>query len=240
MHIPDGYLSPQTSLPLLALMVPVWGIAVKKVKQTLRRRQVPVLSIGAAFSFTIMMFNLPVPGGSSAHAVGAVLLAILLGPWAACLGVSVALMIQALIFADGGILAIGANCFNMGLVMPMLGYYVFKLVRGSADMGSGRALAAAAVAGYVGLNAAALVTALEFGSQYHLFQAPDGMPLYFMYPIKVVVTVMMSEHLLLAGPVEALVTALGLRFVGSTYPHLLVDGAPFRNYSIHAEGANHV
>ncbi|MDD3365494.1 MAG: cobalt transporter CbiM [Syntrophomonas sp.] len=240
MHIPDGYLSPQTAVPFLALMVPVWGIATKKVKEKLKKRQVPVLSIGAAFCFTIMMFNLPIPGGSSAHAVGAVLLAILLGPWAACLGVSVALIIQALVFGDGGILAIGANCFNMGFVMPMVGYYVYKLVKGSANEQSGLALIAAAIAGYIGLNAAALITALEFGSQYSLFQAADGMPLYFMYPIKVAVGAMMSEHLVLAGPVEALVTALGLRFVGSTYPHLLSERASFKNYGNSSEVANHV
>jgi cobalt/nickel transport system permease protein len=96
MHIPDGYLSPQTAIPFVAAMVPVWSMSVKKVKENLKKKDIPVLSIGAAFSFTIMMFNLPIPGGSSAHAVGAVLLAILLGPWAACIGVSVALIIQAL------------------------------------------------------------------------------------------------------------------------------------------------
>lgn len=240
MHIPDGYLSPQTAVPFLAIMVPVWGIAVKKVKEKLKRRQVPVLSIGAAFCFTIMMFNLPIPGGSSVHAVGAVLLAILLGPWAACLGVSVALIIQALVFGDGGILSIGANCFNIGLVMPMMGYFVYRLVKGSADAHSVRALYAAAIAGYIGLNAAALVTALEFGSQYSLFQAADGTPLYFMYPIRVAVAAMMSEHLLLAGPVEGLLTALGLRFVGSNYPHLLSERTPFRNHGDNTEVLNHV
>jgi cobalt/nickel transport system permease protein len=97
MHIPDGYLSPQTAIPMIAVMVPILGVAANKVKNDLKKKQIPVLAAGAAFSFVIMMFNLPIPGGSSAHAVGAVLLAILLGPWAACLGVSVALIIQALV-----------------------------------------------------------------------------------------------------------------------------------------------
>jgi len=231
MHIPDGYLSPLAAAPFIALMVPVWGVAVKKVKEKVKKKHIPVLAIGAAFSFTIMMFNLPIPGGSSAHAVGAVLLAILLGPWAACLGVSVALIIQALIFGDGGILAIGANCFNMAFVMPMVGYFVYKLVKGDADEHSGRALAAAALAGYIGLNMAALFTAVEFGAQYHLFQAADGTPLYFMYPIKIAVAAMMSEHILLAGPVEGLVTALGLRFVGSNYPALLAERSILGRYT---------
>jgi cobalt/nickel transport system permease protein len=223
MHIPDGYLSPQTAISFAAAMVPVWSIAVKKVKKNLKKRDIPILSIGAAFSFTIMMFNIPIPGGSSAHAVGAVLLAILLGPWASCIGVSVALIIQALVFGDGGLLALGANCFNIGFIMPMAGYYVYKLVKGNADYRSGRALAAAALAGYVGLNMAALFTAVEFGSQYHLFQTADGTPLYFMYPIKVAAAVMMSEHLIIAGPVEALVTFLGYKFVSTSYPNLLSE-----------------
>jgi len=221
MHIPDGYLSPQTAVPFVALMVPIWGAAIKKVQSDLKKREVPVLAIGAAFCFTIMMFNLPIPGGSSAHAVGAVLLAILLGPWPACIGISVALIIQALIFGDGGVIAIGANCFNMAVVMPWIGYLTYQLIRGKSDFLSTRAIAAAFIAGYIGLNAAALVTALEFGSQYHWFQAVDGTPLYFPYSVKVAVIAMMSEHLLFAGPVEGMVTALGTWFVARNYPALL-------------------
>jgi cobalt/nickel transport system permease protein len=223
MHIPDGYLSPQTAIPFIVVMVPVLGAAVKKVQKNLKKKQVPVLAIGAAFCFTIMMFNLPIPGGSSAHAVGAVLLAILLGPWAATIGVSVALIIQALIFGDGGVLAIGANCFNMGLVMPWVGYWIYKLIKGKAGDSSARAIVAAFIAGYVGLNAAAFITSLEFGSQYNLFQAADGTPLYFPYSIKVAVTAMMTEHLLLAGPVEGVVTALGAWFVNKNYPALITE-----------------
>lgn len=221
MHIPDGYLAPQTSLPFFAVMVPFWAVAAKKVKKTVAKRNVPLLAIGAAFSFVIMMFNLPVPGGSSAHAVGAVLVAILLGPWAASLAISVALIIQALLFGDGGILAIGANCFNMAVVMPFSGYWVYRWVKGQAEGLSGRTLLAAGLAGYVGLCLAALFTAVEFGSQYHLFRAGDGTPLYFMYPLKVAVVAMMTEHLLLAGPVEGIVTALGLWYVGRNYPSLM-------------------
>lgn len=230
MHIPDGYLSPQTAIPFVAVMVPVWGIAINKVQKNLKKKDIPLLSIGAAFSFTIMMFNLPIPGGSSAHAVGAVLLAILLGPWAACIGVSVALIIQALVFGDGGILAIGANCFNMGFIMPMVGYYVYKLVKGNAGNQSTRAMAAAAAAGFIGLNMAALFTAVEFGSQYNLFKAVDGTPLYFMYPLKAAVAAMMSEHLILAGPVEALVTFLGYKFVNTTYPNILSENPIVNGY----------
>ena len=83
MHIPDGYLGPITCIAGFAAMVPVWAIASRTVKRTLSARQVPLLAIGAAFSFIIMMFNIPIPGGTTGHAVGGVLVAILLGPWAA-------------------------------------------------------------------------------------------------------------------------------------------------------------
>jgi cobalt/nickel transport system permease protein len=120
-----------------------------------------------------------------------------------------------------GILALGANCFNIAFLMPVAGYAVYRLIKGKADPLSFRGMTAAALAAYVGLNVAALATAVMFGSQYHLFQAPDGTPLYFMYPLKVTLAVMMSEHLVLAGPVEAIITVLGIWFVGRNYPELL-------------------
>ena len=111
-------------------MIPIWTVAAVKVKKTLKTKQVPLMALGAAFSFVIMMFNIPVIGGSTGHAVGATLIAILLGPWAACISVSIALVIQALLFGDGGITAIGANVFNMAVVMPFVGYYLYRLICG--------------------------------------------------------------------------------------------------------------
>ena len=94
---------------------------------SLSTKQTPFLAIGAAFCFTIMMFNIPVPGGTTVHPIGATLLAILLGPWAAVIGVTVALAIQALFFADGGVLALGANSFSMAFAMPFCGYFAYRL-----------------------------------------------------------------------------------------------------------------
>ena len=88
--------------------------------------------MAAAFSFLIMMFNVPIPGGTTGHAVGAGIIAILLGPWTAVIAVSVGLIIQAIVFGDGGITAIGANCFNIAVVMPFVSYGVFRLIRGKA------------------------------------------------------------------------------------------------------------
>lgn len=130
MHIPENYLSPQTCAVMGAIMVPVWYRAVKKVdvQIKLKKDTGTMLGISSSLSFLIMMFNLPVPGGTTAHAVGAVLIALLMGPWAATLSVSVALLLQACLFGDGGILAFGANAFSMAFVMPFVGYGVYKLV----------------------------------------------------------------------------------------------------------------
>ena len=92
------------------------------MRKVVKTRYVPLLALGAAYCFLVMMFNVPIPDGTTAHAVGAVLVAVLLGPWAAVIAVSVALAIQALFFGDGGVLAFGANCFNMAIVMPFVGY----------------------------------------------------------------------------------------------------------------------
>jgi cobalt/nickel transport system permease protein len=126
MHIPENYLSPQTCGVMAAAMVPVWTLAIRKVKTEIPREKLPLLGIGAAFSFVSMMFNVPIPGGTTGHAVGGTLIAILLGPDAACLSVSIALLIQALLFGDGGVLAFGANCFNMAFVLPYLGYAIYR------------------------------------------------------------------------------------------------------------------
>ena len=109
-------------------MVPVWATAARRVRTVVKSRYVPLLALGAAYCFLVMMFNVPIPDGTTAHAVGGVLIAVLLGPWAAVIAVSVALLIQALFFGDGGVLAFGANAFNMAFVMPFVGYGVYSLL----------------------------------------------------------------------------------------------------------------
>jgi cobalt/nickel transport system permease protein len=220
MHIPDGYLGPATSGVFYAVMVPLWVAASRIVKRTLKAKQVPLLAIGAAFSFVIMMFNVPIPGGSTGHAVGGVLVAILLGPWAAMIAITVALVIQALLFGDGGITAIGANCFNMAAVLPFVGYGVYRLL-GGATVNSSRRVVAAFVAGYVGINVAAFLAGVEFGLQPHLCHTVSGQSLYCPYGLKIAVPAMAGEHLLVFGWVEAIVTALVVKYLQKQAPELL-------------------
>jgi cobalt/nickel transport system permease protein len=221
MHIPDGYLGPQTYIPAYAVMVPFWTVASRKLQAALRARQTPMLALAAAFSFVIMMFNIPIPGGTTGHAVGSVLIAILLGPWAAVVAVSIALIIQALMFGDGGVTAIGANCLNMAVIMPFTGYAVYRLIARSAPATSSMHKIGAAIGGYVGLNAAALSAGIMFGIQPLIAHDAHGHALYNPFGLAVAVPAMTIEHLLLFGFVEAIVTGLVVAYVQRTEPSLI-------------------
>jgi len=211
MHIPDGYLGPQTYVPLFGVSVAFWSIALKKWKKELATKHIPYLAMAAAFSFLIMMFNIPIPGGTTGHAVGGGIIAILLGPWAAVVAVSVVLIIQAIVFGDGGITAIGANCFNMAVVMPFVSYGIFKLVSGDSKSPP-RLYTAAFLSGYIGLTMSAIITGVEFGIQPLIAQGPDGRPLYAPYPLSIAVPAMALEHMLLFSVVEGLITVLLLKY----------------------------
>jgi cobalt/nickel transport system permease protein len=221
LHIPDGYLGPLTYGTLYAVTIPVWAVASWRLNKTLKTKQAPYLALGAAFSFVIMMFNIPIVGGTTGHATGATLIAILLGPWAALISVSVALIIQALLFGDGGITAIGANCFNMGVVAVFIGYGIYRLIAVHSEPTSKRRLFAGAIAAYISLNVAALVTAIEFGIQPILEKSATGQPLYSPFPLRIAIPAMALEHLLLFGIVEAIVTALVLKYFQKNEPDML-------------------
>lgn len=223
MHIPDNYLSPSTCAVMGAVMLPVWGRAVQKVKKEVTKKKMPMLGIGAAFSFLVMMFNVPVPGGTTAHAVGGTLIAILLGPEAACISVSIALLVQCLLFGDGGILAYGANCFNMAFVLPTVGYYVYKFADGKIKSKRGDYISSF-VGSYIGINIAALCTAIEFGIQPLLFKDAAGMPMYSPYSLSVSIPAMMIPHLVVAGVLEAIVTAGVFAYIKKISPDIIYDG----------------
>jgi len=206
-HIPDGYLSPQTCAAGAAVMAPVWVVSAQRVKKKVKRRDVPLMAIGAAFCFLVMMLNVPIPDGTTAHAVGGLLVAVLLGPEAAVIAVSVALAIQALFFGDGGILAFGVNCFNMAFVLPVVGYAVYRALSRRLSLTDPKRALAAGVGGYVGLNAAALCGGIELGLQPVLFHTADGTPLYAPFHLTQTIPAMMLAHLLVAGVVELVLTA---------------------------------
>jgi cobalt/nickel transport system permease protein len=207
MHIPDGYLSPSTCAVGYAVAIPVWAVASKRVSNVVKTRNVPMLAVFSALSFLVMMFNVPIPDGTTAHAVGGAVIAICLGPWAAVIAVSVALLFQALLFGDGGVLAYGVNVVNMAIILPFVGYGVYRLIAGRAPLTSRRRVVAAAIAGYVGINAAAMAAAVEFGIQPDLFTTSDGAPLYSPYHLSQTIPAMALPHLTIAGLCEALMSA---------------------------------
>ena len=234
MHIPENYLAPASCAVMAAAMIPVWTHAVRKIQYEMPKEKVPMIGVGAAFSFLGMMFNVPLIGGTTGHAVGGTLVALLLGPDAACAAVSVALLLQAVIFGDGGILAFGANCFNMAFVLPYTGYAVYHLIlRLSGQSGKTRAdgdptadrirSAAVAIASYLGINAAALCTAVEFGLQPILFHDSLGRALYCPYDLTVSIPAMMIPHLAVAGLVEAVFTVAVFSFVRRTAPDMIFE-----------------
>lgn len=223
MHIPDNYLSPSTCVVMAGIMVPVWKRAVNKTKSELSRKKIPLLGICSAFSFIIMMFNLPLPGGTSGHAIGSVLAAILLGPSGAVISITIALAIQALFFGDGGVLAFGANCFNMAFLMPFTGYYIYKFINGSFKGTKGEYIGAF-IAGYTAINLAALMAAIEFGVQPILFRDAAELPMYCPYGLGVTIPAMLLPHLLVVGFVEGLVTAAVLGYVSKVSKGSIYQG----------------
>ncbi len=222
MHIPDNYLSPQTCAVMGAAMVPVWALAVARIKKEISVKKIPLLGISAAFSFLVMMLNVPLPGGTTGHAVGSVLIALLLGPFSACLTVSIALLIQALFFGDGGILSFGANCFNMAFIMPFAGYFIFKFFCGIFKSEKIKYMAAF-IASYLALNIAAFFAAVEFGLQPLLFKDASGMPMYSPYPLGVSLPAMLIPHMLVAGLVEGIITVGVYAYISKMSPGILYE-----------------
>jgi cobalt/nickel transport system permease protein len=226
MHIPDGYLSPATCAVLYAGAAPFWYVSLQRMKRAFNTQMVPLLSVFAAFSFIIMMFNLPLPGGTTGHAVGVGIATIVLGPWASILGISIALIIQAVFFGDGGITTIGANCFNMAIIGSLATYAIYRALSGRSPIASARRVMAAGVAGYVAINLAALAAAIEFGIQPLLYHDASGAPLYAPYPLRIAIPAMMIGHLTIAGLAEMVVSAGVVAYLQKSEPALLGRTAP--------------
>lgn len=139
MHIPDGFLNVATVATTYAVSAGGIGNAVRMANKKLGEKHIPLMGILAAFIFAAQMLNFPVAGGTSGHIIGAALVAILLGPWAAVIIMSAVLIAQSLIFQDGGLLALGANIFNMGIVAGFGAYYIYRLASSVlGDNGRGR------------------------------------------------------------------------------------------------------
>ncbi len=228
MHIPDGYLSPSTCAVLYGTAIPFWYVAFARVKRLLNTRLVPLLAVVSAFCFVIMMFNVPLPGGTTGHAVGVGAATVVLGPWASMLSVSIALLIQAVFFGDGGITTLGANCFNMAIVGSLVAHFVYRVAAGRTAITSSRRVWAAALAGYAAINVAALFAACELGIQPLFFKDASGAPLYAPYALHIAIPAMMLGHLTFAGLAELFVSGGVVAYLQRTNPALLGQKSPAR------------
>ncbi len=204
MHIPDGYLSPTVVVGTYSVAIPLWVYGLKKLKKSLDEETLPLIGALSALSFIIMMINIPIPGGTSGHAVGAVLIAILFNPWIAYIAVSIVLLIQAVIFGDGGISTFGANALSMGFVGAFVGYYVFNALK--------KYKFAPYLAGWSGIVISSLVVAILLGIE-PIFWTKDGMALYFPFDLKTTIPALVGSHILFFGVVEAIFTGLIYNYI---------------------------
>jgi cobalt/nickel transport system permease protein len=222
LHIPDTVIGPLTYIPLYIIMIFIWAYAGYRLKKTLRSKQVPMLALLAAFAFIIQMFNLPVVVGTSGHATGGAIMGIILGPWAAVIAMTVTLIIQALLFGDGGLTTLGANSFNIAFVIPFSAYIIYRIMGGRSPVTSKRRLVAAIVAGYLSLTLAAALAGFEFGIQPIMYPASLGYT-YIQYPLSYTLPIMVGSHLILFSMIEALATGLIFTYLQVNNP-LVLEG----------------
>lgn len=208
LHIPDGFLSLGISLFFWAITVIIVGVAISKTNRTLGEKQIPLMGVMAAFIFAAQMLNFTVVGGTSGHFLGGALAAMVLGPWAAILVMTAVVMVQGFLFQDGGLLVMGANIFNMGILTATIGYGLYRLV---ASAGRNVRLGAAAAAAWLATLSAALSTSLQLW-------------LSGTSRLEIVIPAMLGVHALI-GVGEAVITVAALAFLQKTRPDLLSESA---------------
>ena len=215
MHIPDGFVSGPINIATYIASAAVCGLAVAKANKTLGERQIPLLGVTAAFIFAAQMLNFPIAGGTSGHFLGALLAAVLLGPFNACLILAVVLAIQCLFFGDGGLTALGTNIFNMGIVGGIICCWLFTGLRFVLPKTRGCFLAAVAIAAWSSVVLASAACALEL--------AISGTS-----PLKIALPAMAGVHALI-GLGEAVITVVVIKVVLASRPDLVATWHPGKN-----------
>lgn len=206
MHIPDGFLSVNTWAPTWLVSIGGIGYCLRRAHQMLQDRMIPLMGVMAAFIFAAQMLNFPVVGGTSGHLLGGVLAAVLLGPYAGAIVIAVVLVVQCLIFQDGGLTALGANIFNMALIGAMGGYFVYNIIRRILGNKKG-IIIGAGIAAWLSVVVASGVCALEL--------AISGTS-----PLKIALPAMVGVHMLI-GLGEAVITCLVIGFIMKARPDLV-------------------
>ena len=210
LHIPDGFLSTPVAIVGWVLAILIIGFALRQTRDQLGERQIPLLGIMAAFIFAAQAINFPVAGGTSGHLLGGALAAIVLGPWAAVLVMTAVIGLQGLLFQDGGLLAMGWNIMNMGVLTAFTGYLVYNLIKRVAGQSSTGLIIAGIVGAWLSVEVGAIATALQL--------AVSGTS-----PLNISLPAMVGVHALI-GIGEALITVGALTLIASTRADLLEQG----------------
>ena len=208
MHIPDGFLSLTISIVCWVITAIILSVAISRSNKSLGERQVPLMGVMAAFIFATQMINFPVAGGTSGHLLGGALAAITLGPWAGMLVMTAVIAVQGLLFQDGGLLVMGANILNMGLITAAIGYGLYRSVSGGNRT---LKLTVAGIAAWLSVMAGALLVSLQLW-------------LSGTSQLQIVIPAMLTVHALI-GLGEALITVAALTFILQTRPDLIGENS---------------
>ena len=210
LHIPDGFLSPLVASVGWLLAILIVGVAIRQTRRQLGERQVPLMGVLAAFIFAAQAINFPVAAGTSGHLLGGALAAIVMGPWAATLIMTAVVSVQALIFQDGGLLALGWNIINMGVLTAFSGYLIYRWLRSLAGGSSTARIAASFAAAWVSMEVGAIATSVEL--------ALSGTS-----SLAIALPAMVAVHALI-GVGEGLITSGAVRLLQASRPEVLDDG----------------
>jgi cobalt/nickel transport system permease protein len=212
-HIPDGFINAPTSLAAGAVAAGGVGVSLRRAAHTLQERQAPLAGLVAAYIFAVQMLNFPVAAGTSGHLLGGALAAVLVGPWAGALCVAVVLLVQGLLFADGGLSALGLNVINMALVTAWGGYAVFLLLRRAMPATQTAVTVSAGIAAGISV----VLASLAFVVEYAIGGAGGA-------SVGTVLAAMVGVHTLI-GVGEGVITALTVGVVLGVRPDLVYGAA---------------
>ncbi|MFH1756120.1 MAG: energy-coupling factor ABC transporter permease [Candidatus Latescibacterota bacterium] len=206
MHIPDGFISPKLYLPLYGVSAGLWVYSLKRVKRELDESALPHLAVLTALAFVLMLLTIPLPGGTSVHAMGVGLLAVIFGVWTTFLAISLVLLLQALLLGDGGVTSLPVNAIAMGFIGSLAACCAYRAIRGANET------VALFAAGWLSINVAAFAAAIALGIQPSLAHGADGTPLFFPFGLSITLPAVMIPHALI-GIGEGVLTVLVFQFV---------------------------
>jgi cobalt/nickel transport system permease protein len=209
LHIPDGFVSAPVAVAGYVVTAVVLAYAVRQTNRKMGDKAAPLMGVLAAFIFAAQMINFPVAGGTSGHLLGGTLAAILIGPWAGILAMAAVISVQALVFQDGGLSALGVNIFNMGILTSLLGYGIYMSATAMLPKSSTVRVGSAFVAAWITVVTAAALTSVQL--------AISGTS-----PLDIALPAMLGVHVFI-GIGEGLITAAAVALVAASRPDLLED-----------------